>query len=1223
GNMVAAFSKIAYTLDNDRPKAVLITKAITDDNNNLSSGETTNDSSIDIRISLKNNANLVDSGAKEGDTIQIMKKDDSGNYKHLKYATLNVADISSGYKDITALTLDNTGNDNKNHEFKARVIDEIGNKGDYSTDFSVIYDNFVESLTLRLKADTGVSEIDNITSNKEVVVDKIERGALVKYTLNAGRIWTEVDAKDVIYENSNDKTGVFTINLNDDTEYAANDISISQTDQAGNSKTVSNSIWIIDNTSAKHDATDADNFKFVRVYDNNDSDVVEEVILTLTFDENIILGTDFDKNSFTVYLDANDDSVTKPINSVEVNGKEVKIHMVGNIDIALSEIRLSYAQTVNNKALQDKAGNMVAAFSKIAYTLDNDRPKAVLITKAITDDNNNLGSGETTNDKSIDIRISLKNNPSLDDSGAKEGDTIQIMKKDDSGNYKYLKHVILSANDISLGYKDVRLPDLSNPGNDNENHEFKARVIDEIGNKGVYSTDFSVIYDKFVESLELRLKEDTGVNRNDGITSNKEIIVDKIERGALVEYTLNGGGIWKTIDAGSNEIKYSSSDDKTGELEISLNDNTEYSAGDIKVKQIDKAGNSDTVSNPSWKIDNKVIEYDATKEVSIFRVENTNKDGFESHIVLTLTEDVFSLLEFNKDFFKVSIDGAESTIVGATVSKISGHTKWVEVVIEKDFQTATGNELILSYTKTGSDADKQKQALQDVAGNLLRDIVDIKLTFDKVKPGKLEIKSIIDNRNSDGNGTGEVAEGAITDDRTLTVKVEFTGTTAAGSAAVKGDVLKYHSKDDELILSVKLTDEDIRLGYKETTLTLENSVEGKDYELSATLTDEALNVSVSSDVKKFTVDAQVAQATIKLRTDSGAKDDDEKTNDNVIEVTNIEKGATWAYSTDGGKNWDDGVIESQSVDRNDALNDKHYFTLKQNTIYKNDDIQVRQTDLAGNTNGDTGHSDISTFGRTVTDNIQPEYQSLRISDSDNKIVLNFSENLYVYSTSGTTDSDVTNAFRVKVNGSDNIVGKVVYRDGEVTLLMEGGVKDGDIVHVDYVKPIGAELEIGYRLKDNAGNEVNNFKVGGSGADTLTGDGANENIFGEGGNDTLTGGGGNDTLIGGSGNDTLTGGVGSDTFDYNATTDGNDTITDFTIGSGGDKLDFKDLLSGYDATSTLSNFLSVTDGGSGNGVTIAVDANGDGSGTDLSITLSGIGTGGLTLASFETDNLIVL
>jgi Ca2+-binding RTX toxin-like protein len=54
-------------------------------------------------------------------------------------------------------------------------------------------------------------------------------------------------------------------------------------------------------------------------------------------------------------------------------------------------------------------------------------------------------------------------------------------------------------------------------------------------------------------------------------------------------------------------------------------------------------------------------------------------------------------------------------------------------------------------------------------------------------------------------------------------------------------------------------------------------------------------------------------------------------------------------------------------------------------------------------------------------------------------------------------------------------------------------------------------------------------------------------------DTVNGGTGNDTITGGTGNDSLTGGSGSDTFVFEATSNGSDTITDFTVGTDGDVL----------------------------------------------------------------------
>ncbi|MEE8489436.1 MAG: type I secretion C-terminal target domain-containing protein [Acidimicrobiia bacterium] len=77
---------------------------------------------------------------------------------------------------------------------------------------------------------------------------------------------------------------------------------------------------------------------------------------------------------------------------------------------------------------------------------------------------------------------------------------------------------------------------------------------------------------------------------------------------------------------------------------------------------------------------------------------------------------------------------------------------------------------------------------------------------------------------------------------------------------------------------------------------------------------------------------------------------------------------------------------------------------------------------------------------------------------------------------------------------------------------------------------------------------------------LTGTEFSDLLKGNGDSDTIFGGGGDDILVGNGGADILTGGTGSDTFDFNAITEGGDTITDFSTGEG-DQLDISDLLTG--------------------------------------------------------------
>lgn len=72
-------------------------------------------------------------------------------------------------------------------------------------------------------------------------------------------------------------------------------------------------------------------------------------------------------------------------------------------------------------------------------------------------------------------------------------------------------------------------------------------------------------------------------------------------------------------------------------------------------------------------------------------------------------------------------------------------------------------------------------------------------------------------------------------------------------------------------------------------------------------------------------------------------------------------------------------------------------------------------------------------------------------------------------------------------------------------------------------------------------------LGGTRADIIRGNAADNALYGRNGSDRLDGGDGQDTLCGGTGGDVLTGGAGADTFLYTARAEFGDRITDFEVG----------------------------------------------------------------------------
>jgi hypothetical protein len=136
-----------------------------------------------------------------------------------------------------------------------------------------------------------------------------------------------------------------------------------------------------------------------------------------------------------------------------------------------------------------------------------------------------------------------------------------------------------------------------------------------------------------------------------------------------------------------------------------------------------------------------------------------------------------------------------------------------------------------------------------------------------------------------GPVTGELADGAITDDASLVLS----GTTEAGAG-------------------IDVFNGDTRLGaatVTDTTWTYTAAlVDGTDYRFNIKATDLAGNVSEASPELTITSDLTPPGAlTLELTSDTGISDTDGLTNDARLTLSDAEDGAEIEYSTDGGTTW--------------------------------------------------------------------------------------------------------------------------------------------------------------------------------------------------------------------------------------------------------------------------------------------------------------------------------
>ncbi|WP_232453289.1 beta strand repeat-containing protein, partial [Burkholderia ubonensis] len=438
----------------------------------------------------------------------------------------------------------------------------------------------------------------------------------------------------------------------------------------------------------------------------------------------------------------------------------------------------------------------------------------------------------------------------------------------------------------------------------------QVRQIDVAGNTSD-PTSFSFTLDTSAAAPGVALTTDSGSSAVDHITNVGTLNLTGIETGATVEYSTDGGHTWSTSFGATEGVN------------------------DVQVRQIDVAGNTSSATSFSFTLDTSAaapgvaLTTDSGSSASdhVTNVGTLNLSGVEAGATV-----------------EYSIDGGHTW--STSFSAVEGLNN--VQVRQTDIAGNTSSATSFSFTLDTSAAAPGVALTTDSGSSAVDHITNVgTLNLSGVETGATVEYS------TDGGHTWSTSFSAVEGLNDIQVRqTDIAGNTSSAtsfsftldtSAAAPGVALTTDSGSSasDHITNVGT----LNLTGIETGATVEYSTDGGHTwstsfsaveglnDVQVRQTDVAGNTSSATSFS-FTLDTSAAAPGVELAVDSGSSAVDHITNVGTLNLSGVETGATVEYSTDGGHTW------STSFNATEGLND----------------IQVRQTDIAGNTSSATSFS---------------------------------------------------------------------------------------------------------------------------------------------------------------------------------------------------------------------------------------------------------------------------
>ncbi|WP_260429498.1 Ig-like domain-containing protein [Burkholderia stagnalis] len=678
---------------------------------------------------------------------------------------------------------------------------DIAGNTSSATSFSFTLDTSAAAPGVALTTDSGSSAVDHITNVGTLNLSGVETGATVEYSIDGGHTWN--------------------------TSFSAieglNDVQVRQTDIAGNTSNPASFSFTLD-TSAT-----APGVALTTDSGSSASDHITNVgTLNLT---GVETGATVEYSTDGGHTWSTSFSAVEGVNDVQVRQTDI-------------------------------AGNTSnpASFS---FTLDT---SATAPGVALTTDSGSSASDHITNVGTLNL------------TGVETGATVEY-SIDGGHTWNTSFSAVEGVNDVQVRQTDIA-GNTSNP------------------------TSFSFTLDTFATAPGVALTTDSGSSASDHVTNVGTLNLTGVETGATVEYSIDGGHTWSTSFSAVEGLN------------------------DVQVRQTDIAGNTSDPTSFSFTLDTSA----AAPGVALTTDSGSNaSDHVTNAGTLNLSGvETGATVEY-------STDGGHSWSTSFSATEGLNDVQ----VRQTDIAGNTSDPTSFSFTLDTSAAAPGVALTTDSGSSASDHVTNVgTLNLSGVETGATVEYSIDGGHtwNTNFNATEgvndvQVRQTDIAGNTSVPTSFGFTLDTSAAAPGVALATDSGSSTSDHVTNAGTLN-----LTGVETGATVEYSIDGGHTwntsfsaveglnDVQVRQTDVAGNTSAATSFS-FTLDTSAAAPGVALTTDSGSSASDHVTNAGTLNLTGVETGATVEYSTDGGHTW------NTSFSAVEGLND----------------VQVRQTDIAGNT----------------------------------------------------------------------------------------------------------------------------------------------------------------------------------------------------------------------------------------------------------------------------------